>query len=326
MRRPWAFAFGLALFWAAGGRAQAASKIDLPVQVTSCPEEIAASLPAGVKLEIDVLFREHGPTRTPPDRIAVRCEDAGAEITVAMGGVSRTSTVDLGGLAPEHRARALALAAAELVHAMISAPAPDTPPPAPPPPAATVSPSPALPAIEASATPARARPALLVGGLAQWLGRPAALLLGARAAFRYPLGEILVPALSIDGALGTFPVTTAEVTAATLAAGVHIYAGKTVGNLRLDAGPGTRWGWVHLTGRPDAASTLEGRSLSAAWGGPELRARAAYAVGRLLPIVAIELGAGYVLLPVHGLRDGTAPVYAVEGPWISLGVDLGLNF
>jgi len=64
----------------------------------------------------------------------------------------------------------------------------------------------------------------------------------------------------------------------------------------------------------------------AAWGGPELRARAAYAVGRRLPIIAIELGAGYVLLPVHGLRDGTAPVYAVEGPWISLGVDLGLNF
>ena len=325
MRRPGAFAFGLALFGAAGGRAQAAGKIDLQVQVTSCPEEIAASLPAGVKLEIDVLFREHGPTRTPPDRIAVRCDDAGAEITVAMGGVSRTSTVDLGALAPEHRSRAVALAAAELVHAMISAPAPEAPPPAPPP-APTVSLSPAPPAIEASATPARARPALLVGGLAQWLGRPAALLLGARAAFRYPLGDILVPALSIDGALGTFPVTTAEVSAATLAAGVHVYAGKTMGNFRLDAGPGTRWGWVHLTGRPDAASLLEGRSLSAAWGGPELRARAAYAVGRRLPIIAIELGAGYVLLPVHGLRDGTAPVYAVEGPWISLGIDLGLNF
>src|SRR6185436_6001128 len=149
MRRPWAFAFGLALFWAAGGRAQAASKIDLPVQVTSCPEEIAASLPAGVKLEIDVLFREHGPTRTPPDRIAVRCEDAGAEITVAMGGVTRTSTVDLGALAAEHRARALALAAAELVHAMISAPAPEAPPPAPPPPVSLSTPAP--PATDAPA-------------------------------------------------------------------------------------------------------------------------------------------------------------------------------
>jgi hypothetical protein len=322
MRRSWAFAFGLALSWATGGRAQAAGKIDLQVQVVSCPEEIAASLPAGVKLEIDVLFREHGPTPTPPDRIAVRCDDAGAEITVAMGGVSRTSTVDLGALAAEHRARALALAAAELVHAMISAPAPEAPPPAPPPPVSLS--TPARPATDAPAPPSRVQPTLLVGGLAQWLGRPAALLLGVRAAFRYPLGEILVPALSIDGARGSFPVTSAEVTAATLAAGLHLYAGKAVGRFRIDAGPGTRWGGVHLTGRPDPASTLEGRSLSAAWGGPELRARAAYAVGRRVP-VALEIGAGYVLLPVRGLRDGTARVYAVEGPWISLGVDLGVD-
>src|SRR4029079_18356154 len=228
MRRPWAFAFGLALVGAAGGRAHAASKIDLQVQVTSCPEEIAASLPAGGKLEIDVLFREHGPTRTPPDRSAMRSHDAAAETTVSMGGASLTSTVDLGALAPEHRSRAVALAAAELVHAMISAPAPEAPPSAPPP-APTVSLSPAPTTIEASATPARARPALLVGGLAQWLGRPAALLLGARAAFRYPLGDILVPALSIRGAPGTFPVTTAEVSAATLAAGGDGCAGQTRG-------------------------------------------------------------------------------------------------
>ena len=86
MRRLWAFAFGLAFSWAA--RAQAAAEVDLQVQVANCPEEIAASLPAGVKLEIDVLRREHGPTRAMPERIAVRCDDAGAEITVAMGGAA----------------------------------------------------------------------------------------------------------------------------------------------------------------------------------------------------------------------------------------------
>ena len=122
-------------------------------------------------------------------------------------------------------------------------------------------------------------------------------------------------------------MTAAEVTAATFAAGVHVYAGKTAGRFRIEAGPGTRWGWVHLTGRPDAGSTLEGRSLSAPWGGPEVRARAAYGGGgRRVPVVAIELGAGYVALPVRGLRDGTAPVYAVEGPWIALGLDVGLGF
>ena len=327
MRRLWAFAFGLAFSGAA--RAQAAAEVDFQVQVANCPEEIAASLPAGVKLEIDVLRREHGPTRAMPERIAVRCDDAGAEITVAMGGAGRTSTVDLGGLAAEHRARALALAAAEMVHAMIGAPVPEAPPATPPPATSppVVSLSTAPPLTASPAPPARARPTLLVGGVAQWLGRPAALLLGARATFRYPLGEIFVPALSIDGALGSFPVTAAEVTAAAFAAGVHAYAGKTAGRFRLEAGPGTRWGWVRLTGRPEAGSTLEGRSLSAAWGGPEVRARAAYGGGgRRVAVVAIELGAGYVALPVRGLRDGTAPVYAVVGPCISLGVDGGLGF
>jgi hypothetical protein len=322
MRRLSAFAFGLAVSWAA--RAQAAAEVDLQVQVANCPEEIASSLPAGVKLEIDVLRREHGPTRAFPERIAVRCDNAGAEITVAMGGAGRTSSVDLGGLAAEHRARALALAAAEMVHAMIGAAVTEAPPAASPP-VVSLSAGPAV--TDSRAPPRRAHPALLVGGVAQWLGRPAALLLGARAAFRYPVGEIFVPALSIDGARGSFPVTAAEVTAAALTVGGHVYAGKTAGRLRLEAGPGTRWGWVRLTGRPDAGSTLEGRSLSAAWGGPEVRARAAYSgADRRGPIVAIEVGAGYVALPARGLLDGTAPVYAVEGPWISLGVDVGFGF
>jgi hypothetical protein len=327
MRRLWAFAFALA--FPGIPRAQAATEVGLQVQVANCPEEIAANLPAGIKLEIDVLRREHGPMRALPERIAVRCDDAGAEITIAMGGAGRTSTIDLGGLAAEHRARALALAAAEMVHAMVGAPVPEAPPTtqtaAVPPPVVSLSAAPA--AIDSPTPPGRARATLLVGAVAQWLGRPAALLLGARAAFRYPLGEMFAPALSIDGARGSFPVTSAEVTATTFAAGVHVYAGKTAGRFRLDAGPGTRWGWVRLTGRPDAGSTLEGRSLSAPWGGPELRARAAYGRGgRGGPVVAIELGAGYVALPVRGLRDGTAPVYAVEGPWISLGAEVGLGF
>ena len=144
-----------------------------------------------------------GPTRAMPERIAVRCDDAGAEITVAMGGAARTSTVDLGGLAAEHRARALALAAAEMVHAMIGAPVPEAPQattPAAPPPAVSLSTAPL--ATDSPAPPPRAQPTLLVGGVAQWLGRPAALLLGARAAFRYPLGDIFVPALSIEVHLG----------------------------------------------------------------------------------------------------------------------------
>jgi hypothetical protein len=316
-----ASALVLLLASATVARAQGAVDAGYAIQVEGCPGEIAAHLPAGVKLEIDVLLREHGTTAAGPERVAVSCDAAGAQITVAMGGASRRSTVSLDALAAEHRARAIALAAAELVHAMIGALPPD-----PRPPPTVAAPAAPTPAADSSASSADGEPAVLVGALAQWLGQPSILLLGARGAFRYPLGEVLVPALSIDGALGKASAPSAEVAAATLAAGVHLYAGHTTGRFRFEAGPGARGGWVHLTGRPAAGSSLEGASLAAPWGGPELRARVAFTGtdGRT-PAVAIELGGGYVALPVRGLRDGTAPVYAVEGPWISIGAELGLG-
>jgi hypothetical protein len=312
----------LGLLSATGARAEGAVDAGYAIQVEGCPDEIAANLPAGVKLEIDVLLREHGTTDTRPERVAVSCDEAGAQITVAMAGASRRSTVSLDALAAEHRARAIALAAAELVHAMIGAP----PPEARPPPPTVAASSAARPAADSFAPPSVGRPTLLVGALAQWLGQPAVLLLGVRGAFRYPLGEVLVPALSIDGALGNTSVSSGEVAAVALAGGLHLYAGKTTGHFRFEAGPGARGGWVHLSGRPDAGSSLEGRSLGAPWGGPELRARVAFRrTDDRFPAAAIELGAGYVALPVRGLRDGTAPVYAVEGSWLSIGAELGLG-
>jgi hypothetical protein len=88
-----------------------------------------------------------------------------------------------------------------------------------------------------------------------------------------------------------------------------------------------RFGWVHLAGEPNAGSALEGATVSAAWGGPELGARVAYAASPLEPaLIAVQGAAGVVALPVRGLRDGTEPVYAVDGVWLSLGVQAGLAF
>ena len=83
---------------------------------------------------------------------------------------------------------------------------------------------------------------------------------------------------------------------------------------------------MHVTGRTLADATLEGSSVSAICGGPELRAR----VGtngneRRFPVIAVELGAGLVARPMRGLRDGTKRVYAVEGTWISLSATLGFG-
>jgi len=35
------------------------------------------------------------------------------------------------------------------------------------------------------------------------------------------------------------------------------------------------------------------------------------------PAFAFDLGAGYVALPVRGLVDGSASVFALEGVWLS---------
>ena len=329
MRGPRAGAAAIALLCAAGARAEAAGSSGLRVENAGCPEAIVPGLAAGVKLEIEVLMRERGPAGASPDSIAIGCDESAARIAVTMAGARRESTVDLGALAPEHRARALALAAAELVHAMDSAPAAETPRAADAPAATIARPvnPPAPPAAPEPAPPAaRARPELLAGGLAEWLGNPTAFLLGARVALRAPLGRFFVPALSVDGSLGSLPVPSAEVAIETVAAAVHLYLGTTIGRLRFEAGAGTRWGWVHVTGRPLAGATLEGGSVTAICGGPELRARVGTSGNeRRFPVIAVELGAGLVARPMRGLRDGTERVYAVEGTWISLSAALGFG-
>ena len=326
MRGPRAGAAAIALLCAAGARAEATEPSGLRVENAGCPEAIVPGLAAGVKLEIEVLMRERGPAGASPDSIAIGCDESAARIAVTMAGARRESTVDLGALAPEHRARALALATAELVHAMDSAPAAEPPRGADAPPVTIARPA-GPPAAPESARPvAPARPELLAGGLAEWLGNPTAFLLGARVALRAPLGRFFVPALSVDGSLGSLPVSSAEVAIETVAAALHLYLGTMIGPLRFEAGAGTRWGWVHATGRPLAGATLEGGSVTAICGGPELRARIGTTGNeRRFPVIAVELGAGLVARPMRGLRDGSERVYAVEGTWISLSATLGFG-
>jgi hypothetical protein len=311
--------FAISFFAAAPARAQ-------NVQVATCPEELAARLPAVVKLEIDVLLRERGSTHAPPESVAVRCEDEVVRIEVTLEGASRRSSIDLHALASEHRARAVGLAAAELVHAMASRapePPPSPPPPSPPPPAPI---APAQPERPAPTPPPRAsaRPALFAGALGESMGKPAALLFGARVALLYPLGQLFVPALSVDASAGGLTARSARITAQTITAAAHLYVGTTTGTVRWDVGPGARIGWMHLAGNPEPGTRLDGLTLSAPWGGPELGARVAYGAPRS-PLVALELGAGFVTLPISGFRDQTERIYEVRGPWVSLCAEVGVG-
>jgi hypothetical protein len=83
---------------------------------------------------------------------------------------------------------------------------------------------------------------------------------------------------------------------------------------------------VRLTGRPKPESAFEGESLSALWGGPEIRARVVTRPSASWsPALALDLGAGYVALPVRGLVDGSASVFALEGVWLSACAQVGLS-
>jgi hypothetical protein len=323
MRRLRARALALALFLPAELRAQGSASSPSPrIEVTGCPDGPSSPLPALVKLEIDVLLRERGPSGVPPELIAIRCVEERARIEVAMQGRSRDSSIDLGALTPDHRPRAIALAAAELVHAMSNRPA-DVPPPKA---AATTAPKNDAPPLEHPEPTAWQRPALAIGGLATWLGQPGTVLFGARGAFHVPVSALLGPAFSVEAAGGGFDTEAAHVAVTTVSAGAALHFGITTGSMRWDAGPGARLGWVRLSGDPAPGASFEGHDLAGAWGGLEARARAAYGVSRNgSPLFAFELGAGFVTLPVRGLIDGTERVYAVDGAWLSVSAEIGVT-
>jgi hypothetical protein len=325
--------------WLASGPAPVAR--DLPITIAGCSDELTTSLPALVSLEVDVLMRERGAKRAPPETVAVRCGGGAGDqvvIEVARSGARRESTVALAGMAPEHRARALALAVAELVDALAAA-APQVPPASQAPASPSV-PQPSAPAAspvpvqaERTADPPAAPPAVrsssvLVGGTVEWLGQPAALLLGGRLTYQHRpsefWGALLAPMLSLGGSAGDASTGAGHVAARTLAGAAHVLVGVPLGRFRVEAGPGLRFGWAHLAGVPSAGSALDGRALTARWGGPELCLRAT-AAARGWPRLALELGAGWVAFPVRGLVDGGPAAYALQGAWLSAALQLGLD-
>jgi hypothetical protein len=42
--------------------------------------------------------------------------------------------------------------------------------------------------------------------------------------------------------------------------------------------------------------------------------------------VALDAGAGFVVLPVRGLVNGTTPVYSIEGSWLSVCLQAGVSW
>jgi hypothetical protein len=221
-------------------------------------------------------------------------------------GTSAARRVGLGDIPPEARPRALALAAAELVHSLAQAP-PPPPPPAPLP----------VPA----AAPGRL-PNSALSGLIQLEAHPGNNMVlfglgGSLAVGRGPWQAALdLTGLAGDPSMQLGDVRT-RILAAALTAGPRIPLGRVI----LDLGATGRLGWCWMTGHVTAPNALAGS-------GSALIASAGGRLGILLPTSAgvshlravIEGGA-----MIHGLEAEVngATVAGVAGGYLMFGLGFG---
>jgi hypothetical protein len=244
--------------------------------------------------------------------------DAGAtavEVRVYDGGQAKAAErrVGLGDIPLEARSRALALAAAELVHSLAQAP---------PPPALAAPPPVAPPAGPAAAPAPRRLPALAASGIAQLEAHPgnnmllwglAASLAGGRGSWQAAFD---LQYLSGDPSIELGDVRT-TVLAAALTAGPRVALGRVV----LDLGATGRLGGCWMSGHITAPNALPGS-------GSALIGSAGGRLGMLLPTAAgvshlravVEGGA-----MIHGLEAEVngAPAAGLAGGYLLVSVGFG---
>jgi len=322
--RSFGFALVGAFLWLVARTGAAQPDGDFDVRVQDCPPDLAERLPAVVQLEVRVLVRERRASGPFVQRIDVRCEGDTARIDATVGGARRTSSVDSRGVAPEHRARALGLAAAEIVDAMWNEEQ------------GTDERAAAQPAKMDRPEPARVPPPaerastaeIGLGGVIERAGRPAALVAGGRLGVALRVSELFAPVLSVDALAGEASTDPAAVGIRSVSAAAHLLVGRGAGTLSWGLGPGVHAGWVRLEGKPATGSSLEGQSVSGWFAGPALRARIAWSSrgSGLVPFAALEGDAGLVLLPVRGMQDNSRRVFSMDGPWLSLALSAGASF
>jgi hypothetical protein len=257
---------------------------------------------------------------TPGLQVALSLDscDAGTtavDVRVYDGGRAKSAErrVGLGDISPEARSRALALAAAELVHSLAQEP---------PPTVVAAPPSPATPAGATAAAAARRLPALVASGIVQLESHPGnnMLLWGLAASAgvgrRAWQAALDLQYLSGDPSMALGDVRT-TVLAAALTAGPRLALGRVV----LDVGATGRLGWCRMSGHITTPNALAGS-------GSALVGSAGGRLGMLLPTAAgvshlravVEGGA-----MIHGLEAEVngATVAGVAGGYLLFGLGFG---
>jgi hypothetical protein len=304
----------------------AASGSDFEVRVDDCPADLSDRMAAVVRLEVRVLLRERAGSAAFVDKVSVRCDGDAVRIDAMAGDAGRGSVVDLHAIAEEHRARAVGLAAAEVVDALCNDVEGDGAPLA----------SPAVPTADrVENAPARAasggRPAaaLALGAVIERAGRPGVLLGGGRAELALRLGPLFASVIEAQGVTGEARTADAPVGVRAASGAAYLLVGTSAGRASWGLGPGARAGWVSLEGRPSPDAGFDASSVSAGWAGLAARARGVYVFGGEggpVPFAALEADAGVVLAAVRGTLDGSRRVFSWDGPWLSLALSAGVAF
>jgi hypothetical protein len=154
-------------------------------------------------------------------------------------------------------------------------------------------------------------------------GTPTTVLGGGALSVRVGIAGPWVAAFDVRVDTGTSDSGTAKVTWTMLGGSAALLFERRLGVARLGVGAGARA--AHLGLEANAITPDTGHTVTGAWFGPMLPARASFALGASVALVA-TLEAGYVALPVRGTDDAGTPLVEADGPWASLGVGIAAVF
>jgi hypothetical protein len=316
------------LAFAVVGATPASARAATPIVtllVDACPTIDEARLRSLVDIELGAIV---GPS---PSGAGVgyeaRLHCAGDVVTIELrrralppsaAGGSRAE-LDLGSTAESTRLRVLALAITEEL--ALDARTDVAPAPAPVPGA----PSP-VPTLTAGPTPAAPRESwgLFARGSARRAAHPALWLAGAGVGVERALSPRLVAALDVTAENGEAATSLATVSVRDLVATAGLSVGATAGRWSGRAGPAFSVALARLAATPRDAGA-SGSTLSATWAGPSLAGRVECALARRMFLLA-EASGGLTTRKVTGLVDGQSTLFALAGPWLSMGLGAGASF
>jgi hypothetical protein len=306
-----------------------AENSQVPIHQRDCPDEWQEPLVKLIDLELQSLLEERPRAQLSDVRsVTVSCTVDRIVVTVisTKGKIyNRTLTRDLDEQDAAAQPRVVALTAAELADSIwLVAP---------------------RPAKEAPPRPYRhlrvagQRWVLLVGGMAELLGKPSLVGLGAELAVEHYALPMLALRLQARGSFarsadrdGTEIRARSWTGVASALFGEH--ATEQGQRWSWGFGPGVRVGWAQIVGIPVRSTVacpspsgcdLQGDAVHGIWFGPVLTGRLAYIWSNAV-VLALSVEGGLVTRSIIGADSAGTALFGYDGPWLGAGLSVGSAF